>query len=48
MNLARSLGSVGGLTLASRILALVRDSLQAQQGEGGAGGQEPSETPSQA
>jgi putative peptidoglycan lipid II flippase len=30
MNLARSLGSVGGLTLASRILALVRDSLQAR------------------
>jgi len=30
VNLARSLGSVGGLTLASRILALVRDSLQAR------------------
>ena len=30
MNLARSLGSVGGLTLVSRILALVRDMLQAQ------------------
>ena len=30
MNLARSFGSVGGLTLASRILALVRDSLQAR------------------
>lgn len=30
MNLIRSLGSVGGLTLASRILALVRDSLQAR------------------
>src|SRR6476469_10070522 len=30
MHLARSLGSVGGLTLASRILALVRDSLQAR------------------
>ena len=30
MNLARSLGSVGGLTLASRVLALVRDSLQAR------------------
>jgi putative peptidoglycan lipid II flippase len=30
MSLARSLGSVGGLTLASRILALVRDSLQAR------------------
>jgi len=30
MNLARTLGSVGGLTLASRILALVRDSLQAR------------------
>ncbi|HEY7007256.1 MAG TPA: murein biosynthesis integral membrane protein MurJ [Sphingomicrobium sp.] len=30
MNLARSLGSVGGLTLVSRILALVRDSLQAR------------------
>ncbi|MET0308473.1 MAG: murein biosynthesis integral membrane protein MurJ [Sphingomonas sp.] len=30
MKLARSLGSVGGLTLASRILALVRDSLQAR------------------
>ncbi|MBV8686126.1 MAG: murein biosynthesis integral membrane protein MurJ [Alphaproteobacteria bacterium] len=29
MNLARSLGSVGGLTLASRVLALVRDTLQA-------------------
>jgi putative peptidoglycan lipid II flippase len=29
MNLARSLGSVGGLTLVSRVLALVRDSLQA-------------------
>src|SRR3954462_13262453 len=29
MNLARSLGSIGGLTLASRVLALVRDSLQA-------------------
>jgi putative peptidoglycan lipid II flippase len=29
MNLARSLGSVGGLTLISRILALVRDTLQA-------------------
>ncbi|MDP5280640.1 murein biosynthesis integral membrane protein MurJ [Sphingomonas sp. DG1-23] len=29
MKLARSLGSIGGLTLASRILALVRDSLQA-------------------
>src|SRR6476660_4921790 len=29
MNLARSLGSVGGLTLLSRILALVRDTLQA-------------------
>src|ERR1700754_219418 len=29
MNLARSLGSVGGLTLVSRLLALVRDSLQA-------------------
>ena len=29
MNLAKSLGSVGGLTLASRILALVRDTLQA-------------------
>jgi putative peptidoglycan lipid II flippase len=29
MNLARSLGSVGGLTLVSRILALVRDTLQA-------------------
>ena len=30
MNLARSLGSVGGLTLVSRILALVRDFLQAR------------------
>src|SRR3954466_3350616 len=30
MNPARTLGSVGGLTLASRILALVRDSLQAR------------------
>jgi putative peptidoglycan lipid II flippase len=30
VNLVRSLGSVGGLTLASRILALVRDSLQAR------------------
>ncbi len=29
MNLFRALGSVGGLTLASRVLALVRDSLQA-------------------
>ena len=29
MNLVRSLGSVGGLTLVSRILALVRDTLQA-------------------
>ncbi|MCW3835430.1 murein biosynthesis integral membrane protein MurJ [Sphingomonas canadensis] len=29
MKLARTLGSVGGLTLVSRILALVRDSLQA-------------------
>ncbi len=29
MNLTRALGSVGGLTLASRVLALVRDSLQA-------------------
>ncbi len=29
MNLARSLGSVGGLTLVSRVLALVRDALQA-------------------
>jgi putative peptidoglycan lipid II flippase len=29
MNLARSLGSVGGLTLVSRVLALVRDTLQA-------------------
>jgi len=29
MGLARSLGSVGGLTLASRVLALVRDTLQA-------------------
>jgi len=30
MKLIRNLGSVGGLTLASRILALVRDSLQAR------------------
>ena len=30
MNLARTLGSVGGLTLVSRILALVRDFLQAR------------------
>lgn len=30
MKLVRSLGSIGGLTLASRILALVRDSLQAR------------------
>lgn len=30
MNLVRALGSVGGLTLASRILALVRDSLAAR------------------
>ena len=30
MKLVRTLGSVGGLTLASRILALVRDSLQAR------------------
>jgi putative peptidoglycan lipid II flippase len=29
MKLARSLGSIGGLTLASRVLAVVRDSLQA-------------------
>src|ERR1700742_2384133 len=29
MNLARNLTSVGGLTLVSRVLALVRDSLQA-------------------
>ncbi|PZQ60775.1 MAG: murein biosynthesis integral membrane protein MurJ [Sphingomonas taxi] len=29
MNLARALGSIGGLTLASRVLALVRDTLQA-------------------
>ena len=29
MNLVRSLGSVGGLTLVSRMLALVRDTLQA-------------------
>lgn len=29
MNLAKSLGSVGGLTLVSRVLALVRDTLQA-------------------
>ncbi|HWI85538.1 MAG TPA: lipid II flippase MurJ, partial [Sphingomonas sp.] len=29
MGLARSLGSVGGLTLASRVLALIRDALQA-------------------
>jgi len=29
VNLARSLGSVGGLTLVSRVLALVRDTLQA-------------------
>ena len=29
MRLARTLGSVGGLTLVSRVLALVRDSLQA-------------------
>jgi putative peptidoglycan lipid II flippase len=30
MNLVRSLGSVGGLTLASRVVALLRDSLQAR------------------
>jgi putative peptidoglycan lipid II flippase len=30
MNLARSLGSIGGLTLASRVLGLVRDSLFAR------------------
>jgi putative peptidoglycan lipid II flippase len=30
VKLARTLGSVGGLTLASRVLALVRDSLQAR------------------
>lgn len=30
MKLARTLGSVGGLTLVSRVLALVRDSLQAR------------------
>jgi putative peptidoglycan lipid II flippase len=30
MNLVKSLGSVGGLTLVSRILALVRDTLQAR------------------
>ena len=29
MNLVKALGSVGGLTLASRVLALVRDTLQA-------------------
>ena len=29
MNLARALGSIGGLTLVSRVLALVRDTLQA-------------------
>ncbi|MDF7774671.1 murein biosynthesis integral membrane protein MurJ [Sphingomonas sp. AOB5] len=29
MNLAKTLGSIGGLTLVSRVLALVRDSLQA-------------------
>ena len=29
MNLSRALGSVGGLTLASRVLALLRDTLQA-------------------
>ncbi|WP_210358094.1 MULTISPECIES: murein biosynthesis integral membrane protein MurJ [Sphingomonas] len=29
MNLAKALGSVGGMTLASRVLALVRDTLQA-------------------
>src|SRR4051794_14315262 len=29
MNLTRALGSVGGMTLASRVLALVRDTLQA-------------------
>jgi putative peptidoglycan lipid II flippase len=29
LNLARALGSVGGMTLASRVLALVRDTLQA-------------------
>ena len=29
MNLVRSFGSVGGLTLVSRVLALVRDTLQA-------------------
>jgi len=30
VNLARALGSVGGLTLASRVLGLVRDSLFAR------------------
>ena len=30
MNLTRALGSVGGLTLASRVLGLVRDSLFAR------------------
>ena len=30
MKLVRTLGSVGGLTLVSRLLALVRDSLQAR------------------
>lgn len=30
MNLAKSLGSIGGLTLASRVLGLVRDSLMAR------------------
>ena len=30
MNLARALGSIGGLTLASRVLGLVRDSLFAR------------------
>ncbi|MBC7018073.1 murein biosynthesis integral membrane protein MurJ, partial [Salmonella enterica subsp. enterica serovar Enteritidis] len=29
-NLVKSLGSIGGLTLASRVLALVRDSLAAR------------------
>src|SRR5213083_3087180 len=30
MNLTRALGSIGGLTLASRVLGLVRDSLMAR------------------
>ena len=46
MNLARSLGSVGGLTLVSRVLALVRDTLQAQLSSARASRRTPSSSPS--